>query len=315
MNISVVIPLLNEKESLRELTDSLIDVMKSYNFSYEIIFIDDGSSDNSWDIIEELSSKSQTIKGIKFQRNYGKSQALHAGFLKSQGKVVFTMDADLQDDPKEIPAMYDMIINDNFDLISGWKKKRFDSVIFKNIPSKIFNFAARTTSGIKLNDFNCGLKAFKKDVIKSINVYGEMHRYIPILAKNEGYKKIGEKIVNHRPRKYGKTKFGPSRFLYGFLDLLTIWFISSFGKRPMHLFGSLGLILITTGFLFAAYLGYDKIILNPGGRLITERPEFYISLVTMIIGSQFFSMGFIGELMLKSIYQKPQYIIHKQTNL
>ena len=315
MNISVVIPLLNEKESLRELTDSLIDVMKSYNFSYEVIFIDDGSSDNSWDIIEELSSKSETIKGIKFQRNYGKSQALHAGFLKSQGKVVFTMDADLQDDPKEIPAMYDMIINDNFDLISGWKKKRFDSVIFKNIPSKIFNFAARTTSGIKLNDFNCGLKAFKKDVIKSINVYGEMHRYIPILAKNEGYKKIGEKIVNHRPRKYGKTKFGPSRFLYGFLDLLTIWFISSFGKRPMHLFGSLGLILITTGFLFAAYLGYDKIILNPGGRLITERPEFYISLVTMIIGSQFFSMGFIGELMLKSINQKPQYTIHKQTNL
>jgi len=315
MNISVVIPLLNEKESLRELTDSLIDVMKSYNFSYEIIFIDDGSSDNSWDIIEELSSKSDTIKGIKFHRNYGKSQALHAGFLKSQGKVVFTMDADLQDDPKEIPAMYDMIMNDNFDLVSGWKKKRFDSVIFKNIPSKIFNFAARTTSGIKLNDFNCGLKAFKKDVIKSINVYGEMHRYIPILAKNEGYKKIGEKIVNHRPRKYGKTKFGPSRFLHGFLDLLTIWFISSFGKRPMHLFGSLGLILITTGFLFAAYLGYDKIILNPGGRLITERPEFYISLVTMIIGSQFFSMGFIGELMLKSINQKPQYIIQKQTNL
>ena len=315
MNISVVIPLLNEKESLIELTDSLIDVMKSYNFSYEIIFIDDGSSDNSWDIIEELSSKSDTIKGIKFHRNYGKSQALHAGFLKSQGKVVFTMDADLQDDPKEIPAMYDMIMNDNFDLVSGWKKKRFDSVIFKNIPSKIFNFAARTTSGIKLNDFNCGLKAFKKDVIKSINVYGEMHRYIPILAKNEGYKKIGEKIVNHRPRKYGKTKFGPSRFLYGFLDLLTIWFISSFGKRPMHLFGSLGLILITTGFLFAAYLGYDKIILNPGGRLITERPEFYISLVTMIIGSQFFSMGFIGELMLKSINQKPQYTIQKQTNL
>ena len=315
MNISVVIPLLNEKESLRELTDSLTDVMKSYNFSYEIIFIDDGSSDNSWDIIEELSSKSDTIKGIKFHRNYGKSQALHAGFLKSQGKVVFTMDADLQDDPKEIPAMYDMIMNDNFDLVSGWKKKRFDSLIFKNIPSKIFNFAARTTSGIKLNDFNCGLKAFKKDVIKSINVYGEMHRYIPILAKNEGYKKIGEKIVNHRPRKYGKTKFGPSRFLYGFLDLLTIWFISSFSKRPMHLFGSLGLILITTGFLFAAYLGYDKIILNPGGRLITERPEFYISLVTMIIGSQFFSMGFIGELMLKSINQKPQYIIQKQTNL
>ena len=315
MNISVVIPLLNEKESLRELTDSILDVMKSYNFSYEIIFIDDGSSDKSWDIIEELSSKSNTIKGIKFHRNYGKSQALHAGFIKSQGQVVFTMDADLQDDPREIPAMYDMIMNDDFDIVSGWKKKRFDSVIFKNIPSKIFNFAARTTSGIKLNDFNCGLKVFKKNVIKSINVYGEMHRYIPILAKNEGYKKIGEKIVNHRARKYGKTKFGASRFLYGFLDLLTIWFISSFGKRPMHLFGSLGLILITIGFLFAAYLGYDKIIINPGGRLITERPEFYISLVTMIIGSQFFSMGFIGELMLKSINQKPQYIIQKQTNL
>ena len=315
MNISVVIPLLNEKESLRELTDSILDVMKSYNFSYEIIFIDDGSSDKSWNIIEELSSKSNTIKGIKFQRNYGKSQALHAGFLKSQGQVVFTMDADLQDDPREIPAMYDMIMNDDFDIVSGWKKKRFDSVIFKNIPSKIFNFAARTTSGIKLNDFNCGLKVFKKNVIKSINVYGEMHRYIPILAKNEGYKKIGEKIVNHRARKYGRTKFGPSRFLYGFLDLLTIWFISSFGKRPMHLFGSLGLILITIGFLFAAYLGYDKIIINPGGRLITERPEFYISLVTMIIGSQFFSMGFIGELMLKNINQKPQYIIQKQTNL
>ena len=315
MDISVVIPLLNEKDSLKELSDSISDIMKSYNFLYEIIFIDDGSSDQSWKTIEELSSKSNSVKGIKFQRNYGKSQALHAGFLKSQGKVVFTMDADLQDDPKEIPAMYDMIMNDNFDIVSGWKKKRLDSIIFKNIPSKIFNFAARITSGIRLNDFNCGLKAFKKDVVKSINVYGEMHRYIPVLAKNEGYKKIGEKIVNHRARKYGNTKFGPSRFLHGFLDLLTIWFISSFGKRPMHLFGSLGLILISTGFLFAAYLGYDKIIVNPGGRLITERPEFYISLVTMIIGSQFFSMGFIGELMLKSINQKPQYVIHKEINL
>ena len=225
------------------------------------------------------------------------------------------MDADLQDDPKEIPEMYDMIINDNYDLVSGWKKKRFDSILFKNIPSKIFNFAARVTSGIKLNDFNCGLKAYKKDVVKNINVYGEMHRYIPVLAKNEGYHKIGEKIVNHRPRKHGNTKFGPSRFLHGFLDLITIWFISSFGKRPMHLFGSLGLIMLTTGFLFAGFLGYDKIFVNPGGRLITERPEFYISLVTMIIGSQFFSMGFIGELILKSINKSPQYVIQKQTNL
>ena len=314
MKLSIVIPVFNELESLPKLVIELKKVLQIFD-SWEVIFVDDGSSDKSDKWLSELSQKEDNFYLIQFYRNYGKSAALSEGFKAASGQYVITLDADLQDDPKEIPAMYDMIINDNFDLISGWKKKRFDSVIFKNIPSKIFNFAARTTSGIKLNDFNCGLKAFKKDVIKSINVYGEMHRYIPILAKNEGYKKIGEKIVNHRPRKYGKTKFGPSRFLYGFLDLLTIWFISSFGKRPMHLFGSLGLILITTGFLFAAYLGYDKIILNPGGRLITERPEFYISLVTMIIGSQFFSMGFIGELMLKSINQKPQYTIHKQTNL
>ena len=200
-------------------------------------------------------------------------------------------------------------------MVSGWKKKRYDSVLSKNIPSKIFNFAARLTSGIKLNDFNCGLKAFKRDVIKSINVYGEMHRYIPILAKNEGFKKIGQKIVNHRPRKYGRTKFGASRFLHGFLDLLTIWFISSFGKRPMHLFGSLGLLMLTTGLLFAIFLGYDKLFVNPLGKLITERPEFYISLVTMIIGSQFFSMGFIGELMLRNSNKKPQYQISKKLNL
>jgi len=289
--------------------------MSSYSFTYEIILIDDGSTDKSWEVIQTLCKNSADIKGIKFKRNYGKSQALHAGFFNCNGDVVFTMDADLQDDPKEIPEMYDMIINDNYDLVSGWKKKRFDSILFKNIPSKIFNFAARVTSGIKLNDFNCGLKAYKKDVVKNINVYGEMHRYIPVLAKNEGYQKIGEKIVNHRPRKHGNTKFGPSRFLHGFLDLITIWFISSFGKRPMHLFGSLGLIMLTTGFVFAGFLGYDKIFVNPGGRLITERPEFYISLVTMIIGSQFFSMGFIGELILKSINKSPQYVIQKQTNL
>jgi len=315
VNISVVIPLLNESQSLNELCNSICEVMSSYGFTYEIILIDDGSTDESWEVIQTLSKNSTDIKGIKFKRNYGKSQALHAGFLNCNGDVVFTMDADLQDDPKEIPEMYDMIINDNYDLVSGWKKKRFDSILFKNIPSKIFNFAARVTSGIKLNDFNCGLKAYKKDVVKNINVYGEMHRYIPVLAKNEGYHKIGEKIVNHRPRKHGNTKFGPSRFLHGFLDLITIWFISSFGKRPMHLFGSLGLIMLTTGFLFAGFLGYDKIFVNPGGRLITERPEFYISLVTMIIGSQFFSMGFIGELILKSINKSPQYVIQKQTNL
>ena len=315
MNISIIIPLLNEQDSLKELANSIDQVLNAYSLSYEIILIDDGSNDGSWKIIEELTNENSFIKGIRFQRNYGKSQALHAGFLKSEGEVVFTMDADLQDDPKEMPEMYDMIINQNYDLVSGWKKKRFDSIIFKNIPSKIFNFAARLTSGIKLNDFNCGLKAFKKEVVKTINVYGEMHRYIPVLAKNEGFLKIGEKVVNHRPRKHGKTKFGPSRFLHGFLDLLTIWFISSFGKRPMHLFGSLGMMLILTGFAFDIYLGYDKLIINPGGRLITERPEFFISLTTMIIGSQFFSMGFIGELMLKNINKKPQYVIQKETNL
>ena len=315
MNISIVIPLLNEKESLTELTNSINEVMKAYSFEYEIILIDDGSKDGSWELIKQLSNENQNIKGIKFHRNYGKSQALHAGFLNAKGHVIFTMDADLQDDPKEIPAMYDMIINNDYDLVSGWKKKRYDSVLLKNIPSKIFNFAARLTSGIKLNDFNCGLKAYKSEVVKSINVYGEMHRYIPVLAKNEGFKKIGQKVVNHKARKYGKTKFGASRFLHGFLDLLTIWFISRFGKRPMHLFGSMGILMLSTGLIFALFLGYDKLFVNPEGRLITDRPEFYISLVTMIIGSQFFSMGFIGELMLKNINKKAQYQISKKINL
>jgi len=315
MQISIVLPLLNERESLVELTDSIVNVMRSYDFSFEIIFIDDGSSDNSWDIIQQISQSNENVKAIKFQKNYGKSQALHVGFEVCKGDVVFTMDADLQDDPKEIPEMYDLIQSDNYDLVSGWKKKRFDSLIFKNIPSKIFNFAARMTSGIKLNDFNCGLKAYKKSVVKSINVYGQMHRYIPILAKNEGFTKIGEKIVNHKARKHGKTKFGPSRFLHGFLDLLTVWFISRFARRPMHLFGSLGLLMILTGLIFAMCLGIDKLFLNPEGRLITERAEFFISLVTMIIGSQFFSMGFIGELMLKNAHRKPQYQISKKLNL
>ncbi len=315
MNISIVIPLLNEKESLTELINSINEVMKAYSFENEIILIDDGSKDGSWELIKQLSNENQNIKGIKFHRNYGKSQALHAGFLNAKGNVVFTMDADLQDDPKEIPAMYDMIINNDYDLVSGWKKKRYDSVLLKNIPSKIFNFAARLTSGIKLNDFNCGLKAYKSEVVKSINVYGEMHRYIPVLAKNEGFKKIGQKVVNHKARKYGKTKFGASRFLHGFLDLLTIWFISRFGKRPMHLFGSMGILMLSTGLIFALFLGYDKLFVNPEGRLITDRPEFYISLVTMIIGSQFFSMGFIGELMLKNINKKAQYQISKKINL
>ena len=287
----------------------------SRSFSFEVIFIDDGSTDNSWNIIKQLSKENESVKGIRFFKNYGKSQALHIGFLKAKGNVVFTMDADLQDDPEEIPELYDMIINENYDLVSGWKKKRYDSIIFKNIPSKIFNFAARLTSGIKLNDFNCGLKAYKSEVIKNIEVYGEMHRYIPVLAKNEGFNKIGQKIVKHKPRKYGQTKFGPSRFIHGFLDLITIWFISKFGKRPMHLFGRIGFLMLLIGFLFAAYLGYDKLFVNPGGRLITDRPEFYISLATMIIGSQFFAIGFIGELILRYNKSRTHYKIRQQMNL
>ena len=305
MDISVIIPLLNESDSLSELHSSIKKVMSSGSYSYEVIFIDDGSSDNSWEIINSLSKEHESVKGIRFFKNYGKSQALHVGFLKAKGDVVFTMDADLQDDPEEIPELYNMIKNENYDLVSGWKKKRYDSVLFKNIPSKIFNFAARLTSGIKLNDFNCGLKAFKAEVVKNIEVYGEMHRYIPVLAKNEGFNRIGQKIVKHSPRKYGKTKFGPSRFIHGFLDLITIWFISKFGERPMHLFGRIGFLMLLIGFLFAVYLGYDKLFVNPDGRLITEKPEFYISLATMIIGSHFFAFGFIGELILK--YNKSKY--------
>ena len=309
MDISVVIPLLNEHESLNELHDWIAKVMQSNHFSYEIIFIDDGSTDNSWEIITNLAQKSDTVKGIRFLKNYGKSQALHAGFIKAQGDVVITMDADLQDNPDEIPELYNMITKDNFDLVSGWKKKRYDSVIAKNLPSKLFNWAARRTSGVKLNDFNCGLNAYNKEVTKNINVYGEMHRYIPVLAKNEGFTKIGEKIVKHQARKYGKTKFGMERFINGFLDLLTIWFVSRFGKRPMHFFGAIGALMFFIGFMFAIYLGIDKLFINPTGRLITQRPQFYISLTTMIIGTQFFVAGFLGEIVIQSRQNKERYKI------
>jgi len=315
MNISVVIPLLNEQDSLNELHDWIAKVMQSNHFSYEIIFIDDGSTDNSWQTIEALVAKDSNVKGIRFFKNYGKSQALHAGFKKTKGDVIITMDADLQDNPEEIPELYNMIVNDQLDLVSGWKKKRYDSVITKNLPSKLFNWAARKTSGVKLHDFNCGLKAYSKDVVKSINVYGEMHRYIPVLAKNEGFVKIGEKVVQHQARKYGKTKFGMERFINGFLDLITIWFISRFGKRPMHFFGALGALMLFIGFVFALYLGIDKIFVNPTGRLITQRPQFYISLTTMIIGSQFFVAGFLGEIILRSKKDKNRYTIKKKLNL
>lgn len=312
MNISVVIPLLNEYESLNELHDWIVSVMQSNHFSYEIIFIDDGSTDESWKLIEELSSKNEHVKGIQFLRNYGKSQALHAGFAKAQGDVIITMDADLQDNPEEIPELYHMITKDNYDLVSGWKKKRYDSVIAKNLPSKLFNWAARRTSGVKLNDFNCGLKAYNKDVVKSVDVHGEMHRYIPVLAKNEGFSNIGEKVVLHQARKYGKTKFGMERFVNGFLDLITIWFISKFGKRPMHFFGALGAFMFFVGFCFSLYLGIDKLFIHTEGRLITERPEFYIALSTMIIGTQFFVAGFIGEIILRTQKQNNRYKIKNQ---
>lgn len=300
MDISVVIPLLNEEESLIELHDWIAKVMQSNQLLYEIIFIDDGSTDTSWQVIKTLSQKNDSVKGIKFQKNYGKSQALNAGFKMAKGDVVITMDADLQDSPDEIPELYKLIIKDNYDLISGWKKKRFDSTIRKNLPSKLFNLVARKTSGLKLHDFNCGLKAYKNEVVKNIDVYGEMHRYIPVLAKNEGFSKIGEKVVQHQARKYGVTKFGMDRFINGFLDLITIWFLSKFGKRPMHLFGLWGSLMFFIGFCFALYLGIDKLFINPTGRLLTQRPQFYISLVTMIIGTQLFMAGFIGELILRS---------------
>ncbi len=315
MDISVVIPLLNEEDSLRELHDWIVSVMQSNRFLYEIIFIDDGSTDASWQVIETLSQQNNSVKGIRFQKNYGKSQALHAGFKAAKGDVVITMDADLQDSPDEIPELYNRIANDNFDLISGWKKKRYDSAIRKNLPSKLFNLAARKTSGLRLHDFNCGLKAYKNEVVKNIDVYGEMHRYIPVLAKNEGFTKIDEKVVQHQARKYGKTKFGMNRFVNGFLDLITIWFLSKFGKRPMHLFGLLGSLMFFIGCCFALYLGIDKLFINPTGRLLTQRPQFYISLVTMIIGTQLFLAGFVGELILRSKRDKDNYKIKEEVNV
>lgn len=314
MNISVVIPLLNEQEALKELHDWIANVMQSNHFSYEIIFIDDGSTDTSWKVISDLASQNDTVKGIRFLKNFGKSQALHAGFEKAQGDVIITMDADLQDSPDEIPELYNMIVKDGYDLVSGWKKKRYDSVISKNLPSKLFNWAARKTSGVKLHDFNCGLKAYRIDVVKNIDVNGEMHRYIPVLSKNAGFPKIGEKVVKHQARKYGVTKFGMNRFIHGFLDLITIWFVSRFGKRPMHLFGALGVIMFTIGFGFSLYLGIDKLFLNPAGRLITERPQFYIALSTMIIGTQFFVAGFLGEIILRTKQDKKRYTIKSELN-
>ena len=299
MDISIVIPLLNESESILTLHDWIIRSLEREKNNYEIIFIDDGSSDRSWEIIVELCGRNPNTHGIQFSKNYGKSQALHAGFKKAQGDFVVTMDADLQDSPEEILPMINKMKEKDLDLISGWKKKRYDSILFKNLPSKLFNWAARRLSGIKLHDFNCGLKVYKMEVIKNIQVFGEMHRYIPVIAAHEGFDKIDEKTVKHQARKYGKTKFGADRFLNGFLDLITLWFINGFGKRPMHFFGFWGTLMLIMGFGFTIYLGVDKLYLNMQSRLITQRPEFYIALTTMILGAQFFIAGFLGEILIR----------------
>ena len=314
MDLSVVIPLLNEQNSLKELVVKISSVVKKLELDYEIILIDDGSKDDSWKSIIEITSSNKNVKALRFLKNYGKSQALSAGFKASKGDVIITMDADLQDDPNEIPELYRLVKEEKFDLVSGWKKVRHDSYFSKNIPSKVFNWAARVTSGIKLNDFNCGIKAYKKDLINQIKLTGGMHRYIPVLAKNAGYSKITEKVVIHHPRKHGKTKYGYDRFIKGFLDLITLWFIHKFGKRPMHFFGLIGTVMLSIGFLFSIYLGVDKLLIDTSGRLITERPEFYIALATMIMGSQFFLAGFLGEIILRNKKIKKQYIITEKIN-
>lgn len=317
MQISIVIPLLNEEESLSELHAWIVQVMLQNQLSYEIIFINDGSTDDSWNIIEQLCQNYPEVRGISFQKNYGKSQALHAGFAAANGDVIITMDADLQDNPEEIPSLYKMIVEENYDLVSGWKKKRYDSVFAKNLPSKLFNWAARKTSGVQLNDFNCGLKAYSQKVVKNIEVSGEMHRYIPVLAKNAGFHKIGEQIVKHQARKYGETKFGMERFINGFLDLITIWFLSKFGKRPMHLFGAWGVLMFMIGFASAGYIGIIKLYRLYNDlpySLVTSNPWFYIALTTMIIGTQLFLAGFLGEIILRTKEKNANYKILKTLN-
>lgn len=314
IDISVVIPLLNEAESLPELHEWIVRVMRANNFSYEIIFIDDGSTDNSWEVILGIAAKDACAKGIRFRRNYGKSAALNVGFEASEGNVVITMDADLQDSPDEIPELYKMITQDGYQLVSGWKQKRYDP-LSKTIPTKLFNWATRKMSGIYLHDFNCGLKAYHHEVVKSIEVYGEMHRYIPVIAKWAGFKKIGEKVVQHRERKYGTTKFGLERFINGFLDLLSIMFVSKFGKKPMHLFGALGTLMFIIGFGITVYLGVYKLYhlyIHEPARLITDQPVFYLALTTMIIGTLLFIAGFLGELIARNSPTRNLYLIREK---
>ena len=311
LDLSIVIPLFNESESLPELHDWIVRVVNENQYAYEIIFIDDGSKDNSWEVITELHKKNSNVHGIKFQRNYGKSAALHVGFQFAHGSVVITMDADLQDSPNEIPMLREMILIDDFDVVSGWKKKRHDP-ISKTLPTKLYNWAARRITGIYLHDFNCGLKAYKQSVVKSIELYGDMHRYVPALAKYAGFNKIGEKIVQHQSRKYGVTKFGLNRFLNGPLDLLTVSFMGKFGKKPMHLFGALGLLMFAIGFSLIFYLGVDKLFFHKTARNLAERSEFFIALVSMIIGVQFFLAGFIAEMIGRNSSTRNQYLIEKE---
>ncbi len=315
MDISVVIPLFNEEESLPELYQWIERVMDEHSFSFEVIFINDGSTDRSWDVIQRISEQSDHVKGIKFRRNYGKSPALYCGFKEAQGDVVITMDADLQDSPDEIPDLYRMIMSDGYDLVSGYKQKRYDP-LSKTIPTKLFNATVRHISGIKnLHDFNCGLKAYRRDVVKNIEVYGEMHRFIPYLAKNAGFDKIGEKVVHHQARKYGKSKFGLNRFVNGYLDLMTLWFLSSFGRKPMHVFGFLGTIVFLIGLLSAIIIGADKLIAlahHVPQRLVTDSPYFYIALTMMMIGTQLFLAGFLGDLISRSSTTRNDYQIEEE---
>ena len=315
MDISVIIPLYNEAESLPELTAWIERVMKEHGYTYEIIFINDGSTDNSWDVIEQLKEKNSNIHGIKFRRNYGKSPALYCGFERAKGDVVITMDADLQDSPDEIPILYKMVTKDNYDLVSGYKQKRYDP-LSKTIPTKLFNATARKVSGIKnLHDFNCGLKAYRNEVVKNIEVYGDMHRYIPYLAKNAGYDRIGELVVHHQARKYGKSKFGISRFFHGYLDLISLWFLSKFNRRPMHIFGLWGTLMFLIGFVSAIIVGATKLIAlanNEPTRLVTDSPYFYIALTMMILGTQLFLTGFIAELVSRSSQDRNKYNISKE---
>lgn len=314
MDISVIIPLYNEEESLPELYSWIARVMKANGYSYEVIFVNDGSTDNSWKVIEDLSKKAEEVKGIKFRRNYGKSPALYCGFKEAKGDVVITMDADLQDSPDEIPGLYKMITEDGYDLVSGYKQKRYDP-LSKTIPTKLFNATARKISGIhNLHDFNCGLKAYRKEVVKNIEVYGEMHRYIPYIAKNAGFNKIGEKVVHHQARKYGKSKFGLNRFVNGYLDLITLWFLNNFGKKPMHVFGFLGTIVFLIGLISAMIIGAEKLWCLSNGvpqRLVTESPYFYIALTMMMIGTQLFLAGFIGDLVSRTSQTRNDYQIEK----